>query len=95
VKLKSYSRENLAGNKLRVKGRWQNRMRQDASVSIERDVLPQGSDVTSVLLEGDSAEVFDTLAGIAMVAWNLGWRPPGLLGKVAQTVQDYRVEGDG
>ncbi len=81
-----------AGNNSKVLAQWRTRMRTPATVQITDD-RPSTSH-PSTLIEGDSAEVFDTLSGIAEIAWDMGWRPAGLDAVVAGVVKSYKIPKD-
>ena len=90
MKLKSY-KQSRKGDIVTIEAQWADRMRRPGSVSITENALTPGSvDVPSVTLTGDAHEVFHTVSGIAQIAWNMGWRPPGLMGGIAQYVQDFK-----
>ena len=74
--------------KIHVKCAWLDKMRRPGSVAIT--VVKNDSAVDlSTLIEGDPSDVSKTLAGIAEIAWGLGWRPAGLEAAVAAAVRTY------
>ena len=77
------------GSSTKVQAQWRTRMRTPGAVEITKD---QPSTMkTTTLIEGDSAEVFDTLSGIAEIAWSMGWRPAGLETVVSAVVKSYKI----
>jgi len=92
MKLVSYKQDRVSGDKLKVEAVWRTRMKRPAVVSISRTMHEGQAEPNPVLLEGEASEVYDTMSGIAQIAWAMGWRPPGLTGKLAQFIQDFKPE---
>ena len=93
MKLLNYTKERKGGDKMLVSASWRTRMRQPGGVSITHTTLdPRTTPVSnqSVLLEGEGVDVYDTLSGLAQIAWDMGWRPAGLMGGLARYIQDYK-----
>ena len=65
-------------------------MRRPARVSLalHKGQLPEAE--SDVLVVGESHEVYTMLSGLADIAWDMGWRPSGLPGQVAQFIQNYK-----
>lgn len=77
------------GDSVAVMANWRSRMRTPTKVEIHNDNLTNPAETT--LVEGGAAEVFDTLSGIAEIAWEMGWRPHGLEQVVAAVVKSYKI----
>jgi len=79
------------GDIMTIKAGWADRMRIPGSVSI---TIKKNVSATELhpLITGDSTDVAKTLAGIAEIAWGLGWRPIGLGAAVTQVIEGFRAE---
>lgn len=89
MKLKAHKIEKLPGGNLAVKTVWANQMRVTRKVTLQ--VEPTEVESLETLTEGDAADVFNTLSGMAEIAWTMGWRPLGLANTVAGVVAAYRL----
>jgi hypothetical protein len=63
--------------RVNIKAAWVDKMRRPSSVKIVVEKNVSAADLHP-LIDGDPADVSKTLAGIASIAWGLGWRPEGL-----------------
>ena len=80
------------GDNQTVVAAWRTRMRTPATVKIDSGKAPDGVAYhEDTLIHGDAAEVFDTLSGIAEIAWEMGWRPRGLDAVVSGVVKSYKI----
>jgi hypothetical protein len=77
------------GDAVKVEANWRTRMRTPAKVAVVAD--NQSTSKDSTLAEGEAADVFDTLSGIAELAWDMGWRPRGLDLVVSGVVKSYKI----
>ena len=82
-------KEDRKGNRTtKIVATWVDRMRRPGGVAIlmskVRPVLEH-----TLLIEGDVAEVNDTLNNIADIAWARGWRPAGLLSAIASSIDKH------
>ena len=93
MRLKAHKVEKLAGDRMTVKGVWTNQMRQPRLIRVAVEEAPNGE--MDTILEGDAADVYHTLEGLAQIAWGLGWRPAGLSNAVAGVVAAYRLPAAG
>lgn len=76
------------GDQRTVSAMWHNGFKKPVAVkvSIEKTENPGAS----VLIQGDAKEVDTTLAGLATIAWNLGWRPRGLMSNIAAIIDKVK-----
>jgi hypothetical protein len=77
------------GDHVRVTAAWQTRMRTPATVEIQTGKQQLASE--GLLIEGEAADVRDTLAGLAELAWDMGWRPLGLDHVLGHVVRAYEL----
>jgi hypothetical protein len=89
MKLKTHKIDRLPGHKVVVSGVWTNQMRMPKSVRITCD--GEGTGFPETLTEGDEGDVFNTLSGMAQIAWEMGWRPEGLANATAGLIAAYRL----
>lgn len=89
MKLKAHKVEKLPGGNVAVRAVWTNQMRVPKTLAIVAEESPTGA--LETLTEGDAGDVFNTLSGMAEIAWNMGWRPAGLANTVAGVVAAYRL----
>lgn len=91
MKLKTHSIDKQPNNRLRVLARWTDEMRRPADVKmvVKRNLPDLDGDNT--LVEADERDVRDAVFGIADIAWEMGWRPAGLPGTVANLIQTYKL----
>jgi len=90
MKLKSH-KVSRQGTNTTISGRWVDAMRREAGVkiSLERGSLaPEGE---SQIMTGDVKDVNGVLYSLADVAWEQGWRPRGLMGRLAYLVESYKL----
>lgn len=90
MKMSQLEIENLPGGKVKVEAQFRDRLKRPAGVSVslrKGELAPQGS---SMVLEGDLHEVASTMYCLAEVAWNMGWRPPGLGPTLMNVVDNYK-----
>jgi len=66
-------------------------MRRPAQVSVTWGHLEHPSKEPQLLADGDVKETTDILFAIAEMAWEMGWRPRGLMGTVAGFIQQYKI----
>ena len=63
--------------RIHIKAQWVDNFRRAGTVHIH--VAKNVSDTAaSTLIDGEPSDVTRTLAGIAEIAWRMGWRPEGL-----------------
>ena len=89
MKLKAHKVVKLPGGNVAVDAVWTNQMRQPRTLAIQAAESPTGA--LERLTEGDAADVFNTLSGLAQIAWEMGWRPAGLSNTVAAVVAAYKI----
>ena len=91
MKLVRYEKELLPNAVMRIKAEHRDQMRTPIEVSIKlvTGELAQTGGVT--LVEGDGVEVTSMMFGFADIAWEMGWRPRGLLASLPQYVQGYKL----
>lgn len=82
------------GDKITHSAVWVDKMKRPAAVRL---VLEKGNDVDSdqPLVEGDITDVNGVLYGLADIAWSNGWRPRGLIGKLATEIEKYIIPKEG
>jgi len=90
MKMSNLDVQSLPGGKVKVVAEFRDRLKKPAGVSVslsKGELAPQGS---STVLAGDLHEVTTTMYCLAEVAWNMGWRPPGLGPLLANVVDNYK-----
>ena len=91
MKLKKYTTQRK-GDNLEVHALWSNKFRKQAWVTKIQGASEEPlGDRDGLLLEGDVKEVHGLLFGMATIAWDMGWRPPGLLETTMKHIQDYKI----
>lgn len=80
------------GDKVSLSGRWRDELRRPASVSLH---FERGNasltEAETPIAEGEVKDVTGALFALADIAWEMGWRPRGLMGKVAHTIESYKL----
>lgn len=74
--------------------RWQDEMRRPASVRLgfkRGDHNDVEANESAELVEGDIKDVAGALFGMADMAWEMGWRPRGLMGRLANLIESYKL----
>jgi hypothetical protein len=92
MQLKKYSTKRK-GDIIEVHAQWMNKFRKAAYIGrIDKtDEAPLADD--SLLFEGDVKDVHGMLFGFATIAWDMGWRPAGLLETTMKHIQEYKISG--
>jgi hypothetical protein len=72
------SQTKRTGDNLKVMATFRDRMRRQGHVRVVCESVEPGALVDTTVIEGDAADVSDTLAALAEIAWENGWRPRGL-----------------
>lgn len=88
MKLKSSS-VTRKGDLVTVRANWITRFRQPAYVKIS--ITEEGHPHEGLLVDGDVIDTHGLLFGIAQIAWNIGWRPAGLLEATMETIRSHKV----
>lgn len=91
MKLTSNRIERMPNDKTRVVAGWRDRMRRPANVEMKLTVGSLAREGEVVLVEGDSLEVTEVFFALADMAWEMGWRPRGLVGSLANYVQGFKL----
>jgi hypothetical protein len=78
------------GDHLKITGPAVDRLRRPGKIEVTtvKDVRP-GTE--GVIIEGDAADVTDTMFALANIAWNMGWRPAGLTEALTGTLRDLKT----
>lgn len=76
------------GNNRVVRAIWINQFKKPAKVTITTETVDVAA--PHVVIEGDAGEVDRTLAGLATIAWNRGWRPKSLVSSINSVVQNVK-----
>lgn len=87
MKLKAYQ-VSTKGEVTQVEADWHNQMRQP--VGVEVAIVSQGRTPHTVL-KGDRVQSYEALAGLAEIAWSMGWRPRGFPGFISAAVAGYKI----
>ena len=91
MKLVQYKKQQLPGGNLRVTATHRDQMRRPVNVEIQLDLGENAIDSEVTLVEGEAAEVASMFFGFADIAWDMGWRPRGMLAALPQFVQGYKL----
>ena len=92
--MKLVSHENLQSSQpghVRVSAQWRDQMRNPLNVEIviKRGTLAQ--DGARTLAEGDAGDIAKMMGEFANIAWEMGWRPRGLLASLPAFVQAFKL----
>jgi len=89
MKLKAH-KVSRTGDTVTLETKWRDAMKRGAAIklSLSRNVEDDYSEPAMV---GDVRDVHGVLFGLAEVAWGLGWRPRGLMGRAAHLIESYKI----
>lgn len=76
-----------------VEGYFVNNFRRPQSVKIEFGPAATEAEAKGTVISGDRFEVWYKMAAMAEIAWNMGWRPNGLVPTVDAVVKQYQIPG--
>ena len=91
MKLKTYT-VSRKGDEVTVSARWLNKFRRHAETTVGFGE-PSELKTNDTLIHGDVKDVHGVLFGIAAIAWDMGWRPQGLLETTMEHIRGYRISG--
>jgi len=78
------------GDRITVAARWKDRFKKPAYIRVMKsDTPPDTSE--DLLFSGDVKDTHGIIFGIAQVAWDMGWRPAGLLEHVMETIRSHKI----
>ncbi len=80
------------GDNVQISANWLNRFRKPAYVKLAISATPFGSQ-EDLLFAGDTKDAHGLLFGMAQLAWNMGWRPSGLLETTMECIRSYKIPG--
>jgi hypothetical protein len=78
------------GDRLSVTATFRDRMRRPARVRVVYEPVPDGA-LPEPVIEGDAAEVSNTLGVLAEIAWANGWRPAGLGVMIDHMIKNFKL----
>lgn len=78
------------GDHVVVNARWTDQMRRMCGVTVHLDKNITDVDAQE-FITGDAKEVSGVLFGAADIAWEMGWRPRGLIGRIAAMIEGYKL----
>lgn len=77
------------GDQTKVKALFRTKWKKPGHVEI---VLKAQDDPSlGTVIEGDSKEINDVLGALAEIAWDNGWRPPGLVPMMAHLISNFKM----
>jgi len=88
-----FTRQN---DKTILSAQWRDGQKRPAAVEIKllKGEMAPLPDQVPDMLEGDVKDVTGVMFGLADIAWSMGWRPRGLMGTVAHTIEAYKLPPD-
>lgn len=94
MKLHDYKADRRGNDSVRLSATWTDHMRRPAEVKITYGPLQFPTAEPQLLVEGDTKQTTDVLFAVAEMAWEMGWRPRGMAGFLAQIVNSYKIPKD-
>jgi hypothetical protein len=80
------------GDNVTLEASWRDNLKRPCSVRVQASKDVQGNQYElSEILSGDVREVDGILEGLAEIAWDRGWRPRGLVGFIANHLQNFKL----
>ncbi len=91
MRLINWTKDKIAGQKVRINAQWRDQMKRPANVSIQITKGELAHDGASTLVEGENEDAMRVLYACADIAWDNGWRPRGLLGAIPAFIQGFKL----
>ena len=88
-KLKSHNVDRQ-GDRMTVSAVWANRFKRPQHIDITRRDH-DNNPAPSPILQGDVKDVQGILNGLAEIAWENGWRPANLAGRITHAVLTHKI----
>lgn len=91
MKLHSHKAERRSNDVVRMSAQWTDHMKRPAKVTVSWGHLEHPTSEPQVISDGDVKQTTDVYFAIAELAWSMGWRPRGLPGFIAHTINEYKI----
>jgi len=91
MRLIKHDVERKQNGRVAVVAQWRDQMRRPANVMTKVVTGELASDSAVTLVEGSAEEVAGIMFAQAEIAWDMGWRPRGLIASLAGYVQGFKL----
>lgn len=91
MKLVQHAKQRLPNGDLRITAQFRDQMRRPMGVEVKTmvgDLAPVGE---VILAEGAPEDMAKMFGEFANIAWEMGWRPRGLMGALPQFIQSFKL----
>lgn len=80
------------GDNIKIKGLFRSKWKKPAKISVVTEELEMATE--STVIEGDAKEVFSAVSSVAEIAWEMGWRPAGLVPMLSHVINNFKLPKD-